>query len=169
MREQRWNYSRHVAWVCSLPMDPSLEANRRSYLMPIGRDRTHVNKENTVRICMTHFAFYPTTGGVESHLLELCGALVREGHEVFALVGSRDDSPSYEQIDGIEVYRRDWMNVERVRERKQRAGYAAPVVWPELLDEFRDSYRAFVDRHGCDIVHAHNFHHFLPEYGLALS
>ena len=30
-------------------------------------------------------------------------------------------------------------------------------------------FRDFVDAYGIDVVHAHNFHHFLPEYGLALT
>lgn len=122
-----------------------------------------------MKICMTHFAFYPTTGGVESHLLELCSELVQQGHEVFALVASRQQSPALEQINGVEVHRCDWMNIETVRDRKKAAGYAPPVVWPELQTEIRENYRAFIKAHDCDIVHAHNFHHFLPEYGLALT
>jgi glycosyltransferase involved in cell wall biosynthesis len=30
-------------------------------------------------------------------------------------------------------------------------------------------YRDFIERFDIDLVHAHNFHHFLPEYGLALT
>jgi glycosyltransferase involved in cell wall biosynthesis len=122
-----------------------------------------------MRICITHFAFCPTTGGVESHLLELCSEFVREGHAVFALVGSRPDSPDYENINGIEVHRRNWLNIETLRERKKNGGYAPPVAWPHLQDEIRENFRAFIDEHRIDVVHAHNFHHFLPEYGMALS
>lgn len=122
-----------------------------------------------MRVCMTHYAFYPTTGGVESHLLELSSELVRQGHEVFALVGSREGSPAEEEVQGVHIFRRDWMNPEVLRERKRAAGFAAPVVLPELQREVRENYRAFITEHRCDVVHAHNFHHFLPEYGLALT
>ncbi|HLX63737.1 MAG TPA: glycosyltransferase family 4 protein [Planctomycetota bacterium] len=122
-----------------------------------------------MRICVTHFTFYPTPGNVESHLLELCGALVREGHEVLALVGSRERSPAFEEIDGIQVHRVNWLNLDQVRDRKKKAGYAPAVLWPELMDEIRENYQSFIGIHGIDVVHAHNFHHFVPEYGMALS
>ena len=122
-----------------------------------------------MNICMTHYAFYPTTGGVESHLLDLCAELVRQGHEVHALVGSLEGSPTYEEIEGIRVHRTDWMNPETVRAWKTAEGLAPETVWPELHRRFRNEYRRFLSEHGCDVVHAHNFHHFLPEYGLALT
>ena len=122
-----------------------------------------------MNVCMTHYAFYPTTGGVESHLLDLCAELVRQGHEVHALVGSLEGSPAEEEIQGIHIYRHDLFNPELVREAKKKNGYAAEVVSPELQAEIREHYRAFVREHNCDVVHAHNFHHFLPEYGLALT
>jgi glycosyltransferase involved in cell wall biosynthesis len=122
-----------------------------------------------MRICMTHYAFYPTTGGVESHLLDLCAELVRQGHEVHALVGSLKGSPPEEVIEGVQVHREDLLNIELVRERKAAAGFDADTPWPILQRRIRAFYRDFVERHGIDVVHAHNFHHFLPEYGLALT
>ncbi len=122
-----------------------------------------------MNICMAHYAFFPTTGGVESHLLDLSAELVRQGHRVHALVGSLEGSPEYEEIDGVHVHRRDWMNPEVVRKWKAAEGLAAESVWPDLQDRIREDCRQFVDEHGCDVVHAHNFHHFLPEYGLALT
>lgn len=122
-----------------------------------------------MNVCMTHYAFYPTTGGVESHLLDLCAELVRQGHEVHALVGSLEGRPDHEEIEGIDVRRHELFNPEVVRERKKKRGSAAETVWPALQTEIREHYRAFVKEHGCHLVHAHNFHHFLPEYGLALT
>jgi glycosyltransferase involved in cell wall biosynthesis len=118
---------------------------------------------------MTHYAFYPTTGGVESHLLDLCGELAKQGHEVHALVGSYEGRPSTERMEGFTIHRHDLMHPEIVRERKKKQGYAADIVWPELQGEIREFYRRFVQQHDIDVVHAHNFHHFLPEHGLALT
>jgi glycosyltransferase involved in cell wall biosynthesis len=122
-----------------------------------------------MNVCMTHYAFYPTTGGVESHLLDLCAELVRQGHEVHALVGSLEGQPDHDEIEDVDVYRHDLFNPELVREQKKKNGFAAETVWPELQAEIREYYRTFVKDHGCHLVHAHNFHHFLPEYGLALT
>ncbi len=122
-----------------------------------------------MKICQTHYAFYPTTGGVESHLLDLCTELARQGNEVHALVGSLENSPAEEEMQGIEIHRRDLMNPMMVRERKEEAGYEEEEVWPELQEEVEDFYRDFAAENDIDVYHAHNFHHFLPEYGLALT
>lgn len=122
-----------------------------------------------MKVCMTHYAFYPTTGGVESHLVDLCSELAKQGHEVHALVGSYEGRPSIERMEGFTIHRHDLMHPEIVRERKKANGYAAEVVWPRLQREIRDFYRKFIQRYGMDVVHAHNFHHFLPEHGLALT
>jgi glycosyltransferase involved in cell wall biosynthesis len=122
-----------------------------------------------MNICMTHYAFYPTTGGVESHLLDLCAEMVDQGHTVHAHVGSLDGEPTEQEAQGIQVHRLDLMNPEFVRDEKEKNGYAAEDVWPDLQQEILGNYREFVDRYGIDVIHAHNFHHFIPEYGLALT
>ncbi|MFZ3168261.1 MAG: glycosyltransferase family 4 protein [Candidatus Methanoperedens sp.] len=45
------------------------------------------------------------TGGGESHGFFLAKELVNRGHEVVAITGKWNDSPSFEIIDGIEFYR----------------------------------------------------------------
>lgn len=122
-----------------------------------------------MKICQTHYAFYPTTGGVESHLLDLCIEEVEQGHEVHALVGSVEGSPAEEEFQGIQIHRSDLMNPMLVRERKEEAGFAEEDFWPELQEEVESFYRDFAREHDIDVFHAHNFHHFLPEYGLALT
>jgi len=122
-----------------------------------------------MKICQTHYAFYPTTGGVESHLLDLCAELVQEDHEVHALVGSLEGSPEQEALQGIDVHRSDLMNPMIVREQKAEAGFEEEEVWPELQERVRQFYADFAREHDIDVYHAHNFHHFLPEYGLALT
>jgi len=78
-----------------------------------------------MNICMTHYAFFPTTGGVESHLLDLCAGLKAAGHNVLTLVGSLEGRPKQETVEGIPVYRTDLMNPEWIRDRKTRKAIAA--------------------------------------------
>lgn len=122
-----------------------------------------------MRVCLTHYAFYPTTGGVESHLLDLGAELVSQGHEVYALVGSLDGSPQFEEVLGVKVSRRDLMNPFFVRERKTQLGLPAEEVVPTILREIKVMYESFIEENRIDVVHAHNFHHFLPGHALALT
>jgi glycosyltransferase involved in cell wall biosynthesis len=118
---------------------------------------------------MTHYAFYPTTGGVESHLLDLCSELVKQGHDVFALVQEREGRPKQEEIRGIQVHRNHLMDPEWIRNEKKKKQLEADVLDPEILDQVRTMYSEFVDDHDLDVVHGHNFHHFVPEHALALT
>ena len=122
-----------------------------------------------MNICMTHYAFYPTTGGVETHMLDLCAELVRRGNEVHALVGTMPGEPKESEVKGIQVHRTDWMNPEYLREQKQAKGMDPDHVWLSLQNEVESHYHRFVEDFDIDLIHAHNFHHFLPEYGMALT
>ena len=122
-----------------------------------------------MRICMAHYAFFPTTGGVESHLLDLSGELVKQGHEVHALVGSLAGRPEHEVIEGIDVYRTDLMNPEWIRDEKAKKNIAADEEDETLTDAIREMFEAFIAEHDIDVVHGHNFHHFVPEHALALT
>jgi glycosyltransferase involved in cell wall biosynthesis len=118
---------------------------------------------------MTHYAFYPTTGGVESHLLDLCGELVRQGHEVHALVGSLEGRADKEDLEGIHIHRTDLMNPEWIREQKAKKNIAADEEDAVLIDSIVEMYRNFVAEHDIEVVHGHNFHHFVPEHAMALT
>jgi glycosyltransferase involved in cell wall biosynthesis len=122
-----------------------------------------------MNVCMTHYAFYPTTGGVESHLLDLCQELVRQGHEVHALVGTLEGRPDQEEVEGVRITRHHLMNPEWIRERKEEMGMAADQESPDLKRQVGEMYRRFIDEHEIDVVHGHNFHHFVPEHALALT
>lgn len=122
-----------------------------------------------MKICVTHYAYYPVTGGVETHLVDLCSELVNQGHEVHALVGSLQDHPNEQSQNGVQIHRRPELDIEAMRRRKAETGIEADVPWKLLQRELRAFYRGFVEYYGIDVVHAHNFHHFLPEYALALS
>jgi glycosyltransferase involved in cell wall biosynthesis len=122
-----------------------------------------------VKICVTHYAYHPITGGVETHLVDLCSELAAQGHEVHALVGPLTGQPDEQRQNGVFIHRRPELDIESVRRRKQEAGIDADTPWKLLQRELLGFYRDFVDTYKIDVVHAHNFHHFLPEYGLALT
>lgn len=122
-----------------------------------------------MRVCMTHYAFFPTTGGVESHLLDLCSELADQGHDIYALVGSLEGHPDHEVIEGVKVYRHDLMNPEWIREQKAKRNIAADEECSDMIDDVRRMYEQFVEEHDIDVIHGHNFHHFVPEHALALT
>jgi len=122
-----------------------------------------------LKICMTHYAFYPTTGGVESHLLDLCKGLVKQGHEVFVLVGPYKERPEFEVLEGLKIFRNKLMDPEWIRDEKGKKGLAADEEDKEIIDAIRKMYEEFIAEHKIDVMHGHNFHHFVPEHALALS
>lgn len=94
-----------------------------------------------MRLAIVHWAFPPTTGGVESHLADLARLLSARGYEVTVLTGEREPvrSPGYEVLP-IRTLRLD-----RSRERKG------------------DALATALRRLSPDVVHGHNLHHFHPE------
>jgi len=59
-----------------------------------------------MRIFMHCIYFPPEVGGLESHVFHLCRALAERGHQV-GIVTSRSlpDTPAYEVMEGVEVWR----------------------------------------------------------------
>jgi len=122
-----------------------------------------------MKICVTHYAYHPITGGVETHLVDLCSELADQGHEVHALVGTMPGQTVEQQRDGVYIHRRPELDIEQVRQRKLAENVEADTPWQPLQREILTFYQNFVDTFQIDLVHAHNFHHFLPEYALALT
>lgn len=59
-----------------------------------------------MRILVHCVYFPPEVGGLESHVFYLCRALARRGHEVRVVTSrSLPDTPAYEEMDGIRVWR----------------------------------------------------------------
>jgi glycosyltransferase involved in cell wall biosynthesis len=122
-----------------------------------------------MKICVTRYAYHPFIDGFETHLVDLCSDLVEQGHEVHALVGTLRGQPDEQCQHGVQIHRRSELDVESVRRRKTENDFEAEVPWKQLQRELRAFYRGFVEYYDIDLVHAHNFHHVLPEYALALS
>ncbi|MBU4201429.1 MAG: glycosyltransferase family 4 protein, partial [Verrucomicrobia bacterium] len=122
-----------------------------------------------MNICLNHYAFFPTTGGVESHLLDLGAELVRQSHTVHALVGSMAGQPQHSEIQGVQVHRLDLMNSEWIRDWKAKRGLKADEVAPEIMIALKQMYAGFIKKHNIDVIHGHNFHHFVPGHALTLT
>jgi len=108
-----------------------------------------------LRIAHVHWAFPPTTGGVESHLSDLTRIQAASGHRLTVLTGETEP----ERCDAYEIVSTPLLDLRRVR------GGTPPSYEPEL--------RAFLARElgdrEVDVVHAHDLHHFAAEPALVLD
>jgi glycosyltransferase involved in cell wall biosynthesis len=97
-------------------------------------------------VVLAHWSFPPTTGGVESHLADLAGALARAGCRVTVLTGEARPSVG----PGYRVVTTPLLNLAEI----QRAGGrdATPALAAFL--------HAFLTEVRPDVVHGHNLHHF---------
>ncbi|KAF2414873.1 hypothetical protein B1729_02580 [Microbacterium sp. B35-04] len=104
-----------------------------------------------------HWAFPPTTGGVESHVADLSIGLARRGHDVTVLTGEHAPRAHPE----LTVLRSDLLSLERIRSSPDTSFWPRP----DLLSELGSILR----RVGPDVVHGHNLHHFSAGPALALD
>ena len=110
-----------------------------------------------MRVLQVHWAFPPTTGGVESHVADLSAGLAARGCDVTVLTGE----PAPETWPGVTVLRSDLLELGAIRAGLPRDdGYARAVL--EDLDRV-------VRRTRPDVVHGHNLHHFAAAPALALD
>lgn len=110
-----------------------------------------------MRVLQVHWAFPPTTGGVESHVADLCAGLAARGCEVTVLTGE----PVPDGCEGVTVVRADALDLTRARDAATHDERAVERVLAEL--------EPVVRRVRPEIVHGHNLHHFAPAPALALD
>jgi glycosyltransferase involved in cell wall biosynthesis len=110
-----------------------------------------------MKIGVMHWAFPPVVGGVESHLVYLYEELARRGHQVSILT-----APHPDRDDGAYPWCRiissDLMSIHYCLnggEDLRRRVY-------EMIEEFIASEEP-------DIIHAHNFHYFVPDHAECLD
>ncbi len=118
-----------------------------------------------MNVCLIHYVFYPVTGGVESHLVELASGLFSRGHRVRMLTG---DSIQRDTSRGYPVDRLDLLDPARLRHEKRRRGHNNQRPCYDLVEELATAFDRYFQRCHVDVVHAHNLHHYEPEYVLAL-
>ncbi|MDA8336609.1 MAG: glycosyltransferase family 4 protein [Peptococcaceae bacterium] len=111
---------------------------------------------SSMKIAMLHWAFPPTIGGVESHLVMLGSSLVRRGFEVHLLTGSVGGRREKYVTHGMVVRRTPLLDLNTL------TGMEKPgrEVKAEILD-FLWSVRP-------NVVHAHNFHYFSSVHAKAV-
>jgi glycosyltransferase involved in cell wall biosynthesis len=110
-----------------------------------------------MRVLQVHWAFPPTTGGVESHVADLSTQLAASGCEVTVLTGE----PSPEEWPGVTVVRSELLELGRIRAGTYSDGNHQAALLREL-DRLVDDVRP-------DVVHGHNLHHFAAAPALALD
>lgn len=109
-----------------------------------------------LRVAHVHWAFPPTTGGVESHLFDLARLQTRAGHTVTVVTGE----PAPVRTGDYEVVSTPLLRLDHIRGAGVGATYA---------DDLREFLGAVLRDRGVQIVHAHDLHHFTPEPAIVLS
>ncbi|CAJ37226.1 glycosyltransferase family 4 protein [Methanocella arvoryzae] len=112
-----------------------------------------------MKISVMHWAFPPVVGGVESHLVYLYEELARRGHEISLLTAphpERDDS-SY---DWIRITSDEYMSLEYLQKKAPVSGRYEKVY---------DMMERFILKENPEVIHAHNFHYFIPDHAECLD
>lgn len=110
-----------------------------------------------MKIGVMHWAFPPVVGGVESHMVYLYEELARRGHQVSILT-----APYHDRDDGAYP----WCHI--VSDDLMSIHYCLHAG----ADRYRRVYEmmeSFIIREEPDIVHAHNFHYFVPDHAECLD
>lgn len=58
-----------------------------------------------MRILVVIRHFYPRIGGGEIVLRQLFTALAKRGHKIYVVTSKLENTPEYEEIDGLHIYR----------------------------------------------------------------
>ena len=125
--------------------------------MPFAMVTSAHNRGLPLKVLEIHWAFAPTTGGVESHLADLARLLVHDGCEVTVLTG--EPQPLH---DGrYEIITTQRLNLERIRN--------GPSYDGSMASDFFELLAEVVSRKSIDIIHGHNLHHFDAGPALAIE
>ena len=107
-----------------------------------------------LRVVQVHWAFPPTTGGVESHVADLSAGLHARGCHVTVVTGEPDPRVP----PGVCVQRSQLLSLERLKAADGQDEAA-------LLEEFDQVIRQARP----DVAHGHNLHHFSAVPALELD
>jgi glycosyltransferase involved in cell wall biosynthesis len=109
-----------------------------------------------LRIAHVHWAFPPTTGGVESHLADLARLQAAAGHSVTVVTGEPRplDGPNYAVVSCA------LLELDHAR------AHTGDRAYEETL---RATLGRLFSQLKVDVIHGHNLHHFAPEPALVLD
>lgn len=111
-----------------------------------------------MKIGVMHWAFPPVVGGVESHLVYLYEELARMGHEVSLLTASHPDrDPS--AYPWCRIVDNDLMSIR----------YCLNDAGEDRYRRVHEMMERFIEQEEPDILHAHNFHYFVPDHAECLD
>jgi glycosyltransferase involved in cell wall biosynthesis len=113
--------------------------------------------QGQLRVGLIHWTFPPTTGGVESHLAELCRGLARDGCAVTVITGEPApiEHPEYTVVSS------HLLNLNHIRrDTLEKTAYRRALG--EVLGDI-------ITEGHLDVIHGHNLHHFAPEPAHALE
>jgi glycosyltransferase involved in cell wall biosynthesis len=111
---------------------------------------------SSLKIAHVHWAFPPTTGGVESHLFDLTRLQLRAGHQIMVVTGEPDPVTSGDYT----IVSTPLLDLRVLK----AGGYGGHYT--SQLGTFAEQVFA---EHPVDVVHAHDLHHFAPEPALVLD
>ncbi|WP_424359307.1 glycosyltransferase family 4 protein [Methanocella sp. MCL-LM] len=112
-----------------------------------------------MKIGVMHWAFPPVVGGVESHLVYLYEELARRGHEISLLTAPHPDRDD-KSVDWIKITSEDYMSLEHLQRRAPVSGRYEKVY---------DMMERFILKETPEVIHAHNFHYFIPDHAECLD
>jgi glycogen(starch) synthase len=101
-----------------------------------------------MKVCMLSWEFPPRViGGIARHCEGLAKALARDGNEVHVVTLDFPGSPSYEEMDGVKVYRT-----------ATELGHPNFLTWVLLFNHFLEKRMADISRQvKFDVLHVHDW------------
>ena len=112
-----------------------------------------------MKIAVMHWAFPPVVGGVESHLVYLYQELARRGHEI-SLLTAPHPARNDKDYSWIKITSDNYMNMEYLQRTAPVSGRYEIVY---------DMMERFIQQENPDVIHAHNFHYFIPDHAECLD
>jgi glycosyltransferase involved in cell wall biosynthesis len=112
-----------------------------------------------MKIAVMHWAFPPVVGGVESHLVYLYEELARRGHEI-SLLTAPHPARNNNDYSWIKITTDDYMSLEYLQRNAPVSGRYERVY---------DMMERFILQENPEIIHAHNFHYFIPDHAECLD
>ncbi len=101
-----------------------------------------------MKVCMLTWEFPPRiVGGIARHCYGLAKALARNGHEVYVITLDFPGAPSYEEMDGVKVYRT-----------ATELGHPNFITWVLLFNHFMEKRIADISQQvKFDVLHVHDW------------
>jgi len=112
-----------------------------------------------MKIAVMHWAFPPVVGGVESHLVYLYKELARRGHEI-SLLTAPHPARNDDDYSWIKITSDNYMSLEYLQRTAPVSGRYEIVY---------DMMERFILQENPEIIHAHNFHYFIPDHAECLD